>query len=110
MVTVTGWGGTLLEKGVPNLEENIIRIKYLIDSNIIPKERIRIRIDPIIPTELGITKARTVMEFINSTGLNDIEIISSIFHCYENKHEMGVISKIIGLAENENPYQNQVLN
>ena len=48
-LTVTGWGGTELELGVCYPTEMFLKIKDLIEAGY-PKERIVLRIDPIIPT------------------------------------------------------------
>lgn len=49
--TCTGMGGTRLEPGVPSPHEQIGCIKRLIERNIVPAERVVIRIDPILPTD-----------------------------------------------------------
>lgn len=61
--TITGFGGTVLEKKVPDLDKSFIMLKKLIDMGF-PKEQIVLRLDPIIPTEKGILTALNVLEKI----------------------------------------------
>ncbi|NBH77084.1 DUF1848 family protein [Clostridiaceae bacterium] len=59
--TCTGYGGTVLEPNVPTVTEQFARVKDLIAVGF-PKERIVIRVDPIIPTTKGIQTAMGVLK------------------------------------------------
>lgn len=50
--TTTGYGGTVLEPNVQKPSKQLQEIKNLINLGF-PKERIVIRVDPIIPTRKG---------------------------------------------------------
>ena len=65
---ITGWGGTMVEPNVPRQEETLEAYKSL--SERFGPERVVLRIDPIIPSELGISKA---ME-INSHKIGRVRI------------------------------------
>jgi hypothetical protein len=54
--TLTGYGGSVLEPGVPPPEAQIAQIKKLIESGF-DKRKLVVRIDPIIPTFEGVAKA-----------------------------------------------------
>ncbi len=56
--TVTGWGGTILEPNVPDLDESLYYHNNLFDC--IESKRVVLRIDPIIPTKDGVDKALNV--------------------------------------------------
>lgn len=63
--TCTGYGDTVLEPNVPTAVEQLAAVRNLIDAGY-PKERIVIRIDPIIPTVRGIKTATSVFKlFMN---------------------------------------------
>ena len=51
--TITGYGHSILEPKVPYPGEEILATKHLVDAGF-PKEKIVIRVDPIIPTEKGL--------------------------------------------------------
>lgn len=58
--TITGYGGTQIE---PNVLEPGVELQRVLDliKDGFPKEKIVIRVDPIIPTEKGIARAEKVM-------------------------------------------------
>ena len=58
--TITGFGGSILEPGVPPFQEAIEGYKSLVKTY--SKDRAVLRVDPIIPTEKGIEKAKKVIE------------------------------------------------
>ena len=58
--TITGYGGTKIEPHVPNPDDELGRVLNLIERGF-PKEKITIRVDPIIPTQKGIARAERVM-------------------------------------------------
>lgn len=67
--TCTGYGGTIIEPNVPNFENNFSNIRELISYGF-PKDRIVIRVDPIIPTEKGIYRAKTII----GIAIRDLDI------------------------------------
>lgn len=71
--TITGFGGTVLEKNVPTLESSYTMLSALIDAGF-PKEQIVLRVDPIIPTSKGIANAKKVLETISSLGIKRCRI------------------------------------
>ena len=63
--TVTGYGGSILEPNVPRPDIELKSIMRLVDGGF-PKNKVVIRVDPIIPTEKGIdTARRVIMAFMN---------------------------------------------
>ena len=65
-VTCTGMGGSKIEPLVPPKETTYNRVVELIDKGF-PVEQIVLRVDPIIPTEKGITTAISVIELFKET-------------------------------------------
>lgn len=64
--TVTGYGHTVLEPNVPAPNEEFEAVEALVNSGF-PKNKVVIRVDPIIPTKKGITKAENVfLSFIDA--------------------------------------------
>ena len=59
--TMTGYGGTVLEPGVPPVRKELSSLVRLV-KNGFPWEQIVVRIDPIIPTPKGIEQARKVFQ------------------------------------------------
>lgn len=57
--TCTGYGGTVVEPNVPSIFDQFNAALDLVKAGF-PKERIVIRIDPIIPTPKGLTRAKQV--------------------------------------------------
>lgn len=55
-VTITGFGHSVFEPGVPVSHDEIMAVQALVGDGF-PKERVVIRIDPIIPTEWGLRTA-----------------------------------------------------
>jgi DNA repair photolyase len=59
--TCTGWGGTFMEPNVPEAEWTIEQLHKLISLGF-PKEQIVLRVDPIIPDEIGLIALEGVLE------------------------------------------------
>lgn len=72
-ITITGWGNTWLEPNVPSAIQMIDYFNQL--TNEIDINRIRLRIDPIIPTECGIVIANAVLNSIVKLPKTIISII-----------------------------------
>ncbi len=66
--TCTGYGGTVFEPNVPSYKVQLDNLKKLIDSGF-PKERIVLRIDPLIPTEDCLLKTKEMIDYFNSLNL-----------------------------------------
>ena len=66
--TITGWGGTAIEPNVPPAAITLESYKSL--SNKYGKDRVVLRIDPVIPTLAGIDRA----EFVNSHKIGRVRI------------------------------------
>lgn len=71
--TFTGYGHSVLEPNVPPPYEEFDAINTLVKHGF-PKERIVIRIDPIVPTEKGLNKALTVFKSFMDEGFNRFRI------------------------------------
>lgn len=77
-LTITGWGGTMLEPGVPFPDTQIEAMHRLIHAGY-PSERITVRLDPIIPNFDGVETAKNVLSKLPTT----IPVISSILQMYD---------------------------
>jgi DNA repair photolyase len=62
--TCTGYGGTVLEKNVPDYKLQLDQVKKLISLGF-PKEQIVIRVDPVIPTKKGFGNLMKVVSYIH---------------------------------------------
>ena len=83
-LTVTGWGGTELEPGVCYPTEMFLKIKDLIEAGY-PKERIVLRIDPIIPTWEGCSKLYYMADMGLAWGITRFR--SSVMQLYKHSAE-----------------------
>jgi DNA repair photolyase len=79
--TITGWGGTWLESCVPSPDK---MIKSFNGSAQLLKDRISLRVDPIIPTEEGFEKSLSVIKQI----AHPTRIVTSILQLYANHDKM----------------------
>ena len=68
-VTCTGYGGTVVEPNVPHPEEQMEAALQLIGSGF-PKERVVVRIDPMIPTVKGMMRATRVFGMFTEHGFS----------------------------------------
>lgn len=82
--TITGYGGTILEPLVPYPYEQYGAIMYLIEKGF-PKEKIVIRVDPIIPTRKGCERALNVIKTFIDMGFNRYRI--SLIDMYPHVRE-----------------------
>lgn len=71
--TFTGYGHSILEPWVPAPYEEFDAINTLVKHGF-PKERIVIRIDPIIPTEKGLSKALAVFKSFMDVGFSRFRV------------------------------------
>lgn len=82
--TVTGYGHSILEPYVPTLREEFNAIIALVEGGF-PKEKIVIRVDPIIPTTKGIMVAyKTLISFMEM-GFNRYRV--SVIDMYPHVRE-----------------------
>lgn len=91
--TCTGWGSTYVERYVPDYKTQLSNIQHLIDAGF-PKERIVLRIDPIIPNEEGLSRFCVVIdEAFRLNLLPDMRIRISVLdeypHCRERLSRIG---------------------
>ena len=82
--TITGFGGTSVEKNVPTLTQSLEGLKSLIDMGFDPN-RIVLRVDPIVPTEKGIATARSVIDSV--CGETDVRRVK--FSVMDNYNHVG---------------------
>lgn len=78
-VTITGWGNTWLEPNVPDSKIMIAHLNELIKK--INVKRIKLRIDPGIPTKEGINRANDVIREIDCLP----NIITSLVQFYNEQ-------------------------
>lgn len=71
--TVTGFGGSILELGVPRPSESLAKVTALMYAGF-PQEKIVIRVDPIIPTEKGLNTALETIESFMEEGFGRFRI------------------------------------
>jgi DNA repair photolyase len=73
--TCTGYGGTELEPGVPNYQQQLFALASLIHEGF-PAENCVLRIDPIFPSEKGMSKLHKVLSYFGSlnTGVTRIRV------------------------------------
>jgi len=60
--TITGWGGTSMEPGVPSFIDSMAQFGEAV--RVLGRERVVLRIDPIVPTPDGMARARIVYDFL----------------------------------------------
>lgn len=71
--TVTGWGGTAMEPGVPRIPWSHMQINKLIENGF-PVSQLVLRIDPIIPSSLGLKRVRDVLGRFSNTGISRVRV------------------------------------
>lgn len=73
--TCTGWGGTKMEPGVPEYKTQLNQLKKLIDLGF-PASRCVLRVDPIIPTDEGLDRVKSVLDYFISldTGVTRVRV------------------------------------
>lgn len=70
--TVTGYGHSILEPNVPTLYEEFTAIMELVKAGF-PMSRIVVRVDPIIPTEKGLSVAYHTLIFLYGNGVSALQ-------------------------------------
>lgn len=66
--TTTGYGGTMIEPGVPPYEQRLAQLVDFLEEVGLPKDHCVIRVDPIIPTQKGISLAKAVVRKAYALG------------------------------------------
>lgn len=84
--TCTGWGGTWLEPNVPTYIEQLLALQKLLEHGY-PSSNVVLRIDPIVPTQEGIEKARSVLKYVSDTGIPVSRIRISLLDEYKHVKE-----------------------
>lgn len=83
-LTVTGMGGTQIEPFVPTAEQSVKKFKKLIDAGF-PVNHVVLRIDPIVPTEKGLTTAKNVLNLFSGLGIGRVKV--SFLDMYQHVKE-----------------------
>lgn len=88
---VTGMGGSRIEPFVPTYEETFIKCQSLIENGF-PTEHIVLRIDPIVPTDKGISTALSVLRRFGGLGIKRVRIsfLDNYKHVRERFKSIGV--------------------
>lgn len=71
--TVTGYGRSVLEPNVPLTYESLIAVHALVQRGF-PREKIVIRVDPIIPTPKGISTAKETIKLFMDFGFSRFRV------------------------------------
>lgn len=90
-MTITGYGGTVVEPNVPDWHSSLARLVSLVDEGF-PREQVVVRVDPIIPTEKGIETAYRVLCFADQYGFKRfrVSIIDMYPHVRQRFKEAGL--------------------
>ena len=88
--TCTGYGGTVLEKNVPDYKWQLEQVKKLISMGF-PREQIVIRVDPVIPTYKGFGNLMKVVSYIhNDVKRFRISVLDNYKHVQERFKKNGL--------------------
>lgn len=89
--TITGHGGTVIEPNVPPMAEAFNCVNRLVALGF-PKDRIVIRVDPIIPTTRGIETARKALFMGAENGFRRfrVSVIDMYPHVRKRFKELGL--------------------
>lgn len=82
--TCTGYGHTILEPNVPSIDNEFNAVMNLVAAGF-PKQKIVIRVDPIIPTPKGINRAMNVIKMFMDAGFSRFRV--SIIDMYPHVRE-----------------------
>lgn len=83
-LTCTGYGGTVLEPFVPNLEQTHNKFIQLIEGGF-PIEHVVLRVDPCIPTLKGIETMKAVVNKFSGSGIKRVRF--SVMDMYKHVKE-----------------------
>lgn len=95
--TITGYGSTILEPNIPDIDYSVAQINKLVSKGF-QKEKIVIRVDPIIPTKKGISIFKNIVELFAEQGFKRfrISLIDMYPHVRERFKEKGLPNPYIG--------------
>ena len=81
-ISITGWGGTWLEPRVGRPQQMINYFNKLVQ--VFGKNRIRLRIDPVIPTVEGVARASSIALML----YKPVKIITSMIQLYKGQEKI----------------------
>lgn len=85
--TCTGWGGSIVEPGVPRYMDQLAALARLMEEGF-PAGNCVLRIDPVFPIEAGLERVRKVIAFAEEKGiLPGARIRISIYDEYRHVKE-----------------------
>lgn len=89
--TCTGYAQSILEPNVPIFWGESASVNYLVEKGF-PKEQIVIRVDPIIPTNKGLKKAKHVIETFMKLGFTRyrVSVLDMYPHVRERFRQVGL--------------------
>lgn len=79
--TCTGYGGTVIEPGVPSAEWQMGQVKRLLDAGF-PAAQLVLRIDPVIPTPKGLITAEKPLALAAQYGIPLMRARMSVLDAY----------------------------
>lgn len=90
-ITCTGWGGSKLEPMVPTVDKTFEKFRQLIDAGF-PIEQIVLRIDPIVPTTIGLEKVKLVLDKFRNSGIKRLRfsVIDMYNHVKDRFKDAGI--------------------
>ena len=98
-ITCTGWGGTKMEPNVPHFSKQLQAASFLIKFWGFPEEKVVIRIDPIIPTKMGLRIARNVFSQACQMGFRRFRVsVLDMYPHVRDRFVAAVIAFVINYA------------
>lgn len=109
--TVTGYGGTVIEKNIPEYKDSLVAAQGLVCAGF-PREKMVIRIDPIIPDSFGISTAKQVFRHAILMGFTRfrVSIIDMYPHSRKRFAEAGIECPYGAFGFSPNKYQINAVN
>lgn len=83
--TITGYGGSALEPNVPSAGNSLAALYSLVREEGFPLNQVVVRVDPIIPTEKGLRRAKRVMIAASNFGFMRFRV--SVIDMYPHARE-----------------------
>lgn len=99
-LTCTGLSGTLYEPNTPSINHQFVNYHKLIQNGFL-SELVVLRLDPIIPTKLGIVKAVEVLKLFDQSPIKRVRV--SVLDMYPH-----VKDRLIELANNNPEYKQEI--
>lgn len=82
--SITGYGGTVVERNLPKWQDSLLYLRDLVEMGF-PQSHIVVRVDPIIPTERGVSRARNVIIAACESGFKRFRV--SVLDGYRHVRE-----------------------